>query len=102
MLSYKWELFHVGMRRAEWVGLPDGLRMEWTDQSGLVLFAYYNRPIEAEIAEMRAERRFEIAFKDIEGVGFFTVKLGDLPWGIAPLLLTCMMIYLNSIDLGAV
>lgn len=77
----KWELFKVGMRRAEWQGLPEGMIMDWTDESGLTLFVYYNRPTKEEIDEVSAGSRFEITFKDIEGVGFFAVKFGKQPWG---------------------
>ena len=41
MINKKWELFQRGMRRAEWLGKPDGAVMEWTDESGLTLFVFY-------------------------------------------------------------
>lgn len=77
----KWELLSVGMRRAEWLGLPDGMVMDWTDECGLSLVVYWNNPLEAELNAARAQSRFEIAFRDIDGVGFFGIKFGDLPWG---------------------
>ena len=79
-MGYQWELFKVGMRRAEWMGIPDGMRLEWNDVSGLVLFVFYNNPSEEDMKDVSAGSRFEIAFKDIDGIGFFTIKFGDQPW----------------------
>lgn len=77
---HKWELFHVGMKRGEWIGLPEGMVAEWQDACGLILFVFYNKPRENEIKEMSAGGRLEIRFKDVDGIGFFTVKFGEQPW----------------------
>ena len=79
-MKNQWELFKVGMRRGEWMGTPDGMIMEWNDVSGLVLFVYYNNPRNREKEQLDAGKRFEIAFKDIDNVGFFAVKFGEQPW----------------------
>lgn len=76
----KWELLNVGLRRPEWVGMEECLTIQWTDESGLVLFVFLDKPSDKEITEMSAEHRFEIAFKDVQGIGFFSVKFGVLPW----------------------
>lgn len=81
MMEKKWALFHKGMIREEWKGKNDGLIMEWTNESGLTLFAFYNRPSRAEINDFSAGHRFEIAFKEIDGIGFFAVKFGNQAWG---------------------
>lgn len=81
MMNYKWELFKVGMQRAEWVSHPQGMVTEWNDISGLTLFVFYESPSNKEIEDMSAKSRFEIAFKDVDGVGFFAVKFGEQPWG---------------------
>lgn len=81
MINRKWEFLQVGMRRAEWLGLPDGMVMDWTDECGLSLVVYWNNPSDGELTAARAQSRFEIAFRDIDGVGFFGVKFGDMPWG---------------------
>lgn len=80
MGNKKWQLFEVGMRRDDWRGMPDGLIMEWSDESGLTLFVFYNSPDKEERASMASGQRFEIAFKDVEGIGFFCLKFGKLPW----------------------
>ena len=80
MINKKWELFHKGMKREEWKGIPDGLILEWSNESGLTLFVYYSKPSEEEIKDLSAGSRFEIAFKDIKGVGFFAVKFGGQDW----------------------
>lgn len=79
-MDYKWELFSVGMKRAEWTGLPQGLVMEWADACGLTLFVFFDKPYETEKREISARSPFEIRFKDIDGIGFFSVKFGQLPW----------------------
>lgn len=76
----KWELLSVGMRRAEWLGLPDGLVMDWTDECGLSLRVFYNNPSADELEQVNARSCFEIAFRDVEGIGFFGIKFGDMPW----------------------
>ena len=38
MLNHKWECFEVGKCRAEWVGLPDGQVIDWTDMCGLDVY----------------------------------------------------------------
>lgn len=81
MAIRKWEVFEVGMRRAEWLGLPDGMVMDWTDECGLSLMVYWKNPSADELDAARAQSRFEIAFRDIDGVGFFGIKFGNLPWG---------------------
>lgn len=79
-MNNKWELLSVGMRRAEWLGLPDGMVMDWSDECGLSLRVFYNNPSADELEQVNARSRFEIAFRDIEGVGFFGIKFGDMPW----------------------
>lgn len=71
----------TGLIRAEWRDRPEGMTMEWSDEKGLALFAFYDKPRKEEMEEMVAGKRFEIAFKDIESVGFFSVKFGNLSWG---------------------
>lgn len=77
---HKWELFQVGMKRAEWIGLPEGMIAEWQDACGLILFVFYDKPRENEIKEMSAGGRLEVRFKDVDGVGFFAIKFGEQPW----------------------
>jgi len=77
----KWELFKIGMRRNEWAGMPEGMAIDWTDECGLTLFVYLNSPSVEELADMSAGRRFEVAFKDVDGIGFFMFKFGQQPWG---------------------
>lgn len=79
-MKHEWELLRPGLARGEWVGIPDGLIMEYSDETDLVLFVYSNRLSDAEMAEMAPGKRFEIAFKDVDGIGFFVVKFGDQPW----------------------
>ncbi len=81
MQNKNWELFRVGLRRAEWVGLHDGMVIDWSDQCGLSLFMFWNKPREEELRAACPKSRFEVAFKDFEGVGFFTFRFGMLPWG---------------------
>lgn len=80
MVNQKWELFHIGMVRGEWIGIDDGMIVEWSNESGLTLFVFYNRPSEIEMAHFSAKSRFEIAFTDIEEIGFFSLKFGDEGW----------------------
>lgn len=79
-MSYEWELFEVGMKRGEWLGLPEGMVMDWSDDCGLILFVFYNQPSAKEKNDMAAGSRFEIRFKDISGIGFFSVKFGEQSW----------------------
>lgn len=79
-MTQEWKLFHVGLRRAEWLGLPDGLVIDWTDDFGLTLFAYYKDLTAKEAEGFGVGKRFKIAFKDVDGVGFFLFKFGDQPW----------------------
>lgn len=81
MTNKKWEIFHKGMKRAEWIGKEDGMVIEWSDESGLILFVFYNNPTQDEVKDISAGSRFEIAFKDIKGIGFFSVKFGNEEWG---------------------
>ena len=81
MQRKEWEFFHVGLRRAEWVGLHDGMVIDWSDDCGLTLFVFWNKPQEEELLATCPKSRFEIAFKDVEGIGFFTFRFGHLPWG---------------------
>lgn len=84
MVSRKWELFHVGMIRGEWVGLEDGVTMEWSNGIGLVLFAFCKKPSGCELKDFSAGSYFEIAFKDIENIGFFSLKFGKEVWADCP------------------
>ena len=80
MMNNKWELLSVGLQRAEWLGLPDGLVMDWSDECGLSLRVFYNNPSVDELMQVHAKSRFEIAFRDIDGIGFFGIKFGNMPW----------------------
>lgn len=80
MKNKEWELFHVGLHRGEWIGLQDGLVIDWSDACGLTLFVFWNKPQKEELLATCPKSRFEITFKDIEGVGFFAFRFGDLPW----------------------
>ena len=80
MMNKKWELFHKGMKRAEWVGMDDGLILEWSNESGLTLFAFFEDPLPSEIIAFSAGNRFEIAFRNIKEIGFFAFKFGGLDW----------------------
>lgn len=80
LINNKWYFFHKGMKQPDWVGLPDGLNVEWNDVSGLMLFAYYNNLSADEIDCFSADMPFEIAFKNIDNVGFFSFKFGNMPW----------------------
>ena len=81
MRGNRWEYFEVGMKKAEWLGKPDGMLLSWTNESGLHLTIFFNQPTNSEVEAIRAGSRFEVAFRDINGVGFFGFKFGDLPWG---------------------
>ena len=78
---YKWELLQLGYHRDEWINIVDGMQLEWRDECGLVLFVYFNNPTDAEIDQFSSNSRFEVAFKAIDCVGFFSFKFGSLPWG---------------------
>lgn len=80
-MNQNWELIQVGMQRPEWAGMADGLLMDWTDECGLTLFAFFKQPNAEEQKAMAVSSPLEIAFKDMDGVGFFAVKFGGLPWG---------------------
>lgn len=81
MKGNRWEYFEVGMQKAEWLGMAEGLLMNWSNESGFTLSVFYKHPTKEEIQAMQAGSPFEIAFRDFSGVGFFGVKFGDLPWG---------------------
>lgn len=80
MMNRKWELFKRGMIRSEWKGLPDGMIIDWTDENGLTLFVFYRNPKPEEIKDFESDMAFEVAFKDVEGVGFFAFKFGNQDW----------------------
>lgn len=80
MINRKWELFQRGMIRAEWKGLADGAIIDWTDENGLTLFVFYRNPSPDEIKDFESDMAFEVAFKDVEGVGFFAFKFGKQEW----------------------
>lgn len=70
-----------GLCRGEWLGLPDGLVIDWSDDFGLRLFVYYKNPTKKELEDFAVGRRFDVAFKDVEGIGFFSFRFGEHPWG---------------------
>lgn len=74
------DFFRVGMIKKEYIGLPDGLVMEWVNHAGLVLYVNYRCASRQEIKDVSAQSRFEIRFKDIGGIGFFSIKFGQQPW----------------------
>lgn len=80
MMNRKWEMFEVGLKRGEWLDVPQGMVMDWSDEYGLTLFVYHDKPSREEIRDLSAGSRFEIAFKDIDGIGFFAIKFGSQPW----------------------
>lgn len=75
------ELVHVGMQRSEWKGCGDGYSMEYSPTEGLLFCAFFQNPRESEKMEFKPLNDFEIRFTDFEGIGFFSVKIGNLPWG---------------------
>ena len=80
MIHGEWEYYKVGLVRAEWVGMGQGLVMEWRDKIGLVLFMFYDRPSSDEIKGITEDKNFRITLKDFNGVGFFALKFGDRKW----------------------
>lgn len=74
-------LLCVGQVRSEWRGMSDGYIMEYNNMNGLTLFVFFKRPLPEEIEQLSADSGFKITFTDYEGVGFFCLKFGALPWG---------------------
>ena len=75
------DVLRVGLKRSEWVGEKDGYIMEYDNASGLILYAFFQRPTPEEMEQFDANKRMEITFMDYKGVGFFGLKFGLLPWG---------------------
>lgn len=75
------QYFNLGQTRSEWVGLEDGFIMEYNDVSGLILFVFFRNPLPEEEEQLKPTSPFKITFTDYKGVGFFSVKFGNLPWG---------------------
>lgn len=75
------QMLQVGMTREEWKGCGDGYIMEYNEMNGLVFCVFFQNPRESEIVEISTPNDFEIRFSDLDGIGFFSVKIGNLPWG---------------------
>lgn len=80
MYNKKWEFFEKDMIRQEWKGRADGFVIDWTDENGLSLFVFYKRPTSNEIDDFESNKSFKIAFKDVDGIGFFAFKFGNQNW----------------------
>lgn len=75
------DLLHVGQTRSEWKGMTDGYIMEYNNMSGLILFVFFKNPLPEELEMLSTDSRFKVTFTEYEGVGFFCIKFGALPWG---------------------
>lgn len=75
------EIVYIGMQRNDWKGCGDGYTMEYNEKDGLVFCIFFQNPSESEKLEISTPNDFEIRFSDFEGIGFFSIKIGDLPWG---------------------
>lgn len=60
----------------------EGLKFEF-EQSGPILFIFFNRPTEKEIETIRAGK-FKIGFYETEGIIFILSKFGSLKWFDTP------------------
>lgn len=80
----KWELIKVGLFRPEWKGKQEGLSAQWSDEYGLVLSVLCNNPRDEEMESMIINARLELTFKDVDGIGFFAVKFGNMDWSDCP------------------
>ena len=80
----KWETLKVGLHNEKWKDIPDGVALNWSDTYGLNVVIYCNNPSKEIISEMSEERGVELAFKDINNIGFFAFKFGKLSWSDCP------------------
>lgn len=76
--------FYCGMKKPEWRGLSDCMRLEWNDQSGFTLYLFWNKVSTAEIREVSTESDIDIRFLPINDISFFCFKFGNLPWADCP------------------
>lgn len=84
MLGNKWELFHKGMIRPDWIRKEDGQVLEWSDESGLCLHVFYKSPTFGEVADFSAGSTFAVKFTEVDKVGFFSIKFGRQNWAECP------------------
>lgn len=62
-------------------GKPDGYLMEWDELDGFTLFVLFYKPTAEEIALMKAQMPFEIAFTELYDCGVISLKFAGLDWG---------------------
>lgn len=75
--------YGVGDILENFIGTPDGVRMDITD-CGLDCAVYMNNPTEKELEQFRAGNSFDIRFTVIRDVIMFALKIGSLNWMDAP------------------
>ena len=83
-MEFEADFFSIGERRPEWKMMADGCIMEYSECSGLTLWAFYQEPCQEEIHAFSCDSAFQITFTDVKGIGFFCVKFGELPWSDCP------------------
>lgn len=75
------ELLELGQQREEWKDFPDGYILSYDAWNGLTLYFFLAAPTRALLRQIGRGSAFEIGLADIEKVGFFTLRFGELPWG---------------------
>jgi hypothetical protein len=75
--------FEVGKVEPAFVGHPESTMFD-IDQSGSVLYVFFDSPTEKDVQQFSAESRFEIRYAVIDSCIDILVKFGDLNWMDAP------------------
>lgn len=83
MLNESLKMYSVGQRYSEFRTGEDGYRLEY-DGERLWLYVLLRNWLPKEQIEVSEKKRIVFHFAQFDGIGFFCVKFGDLPWGDAP------------------
>ena len=71
--------YEVGQRINEFVGHPEGVVFD-IDDSGAIMFVFFNKPNEQEIKQFDSGVSFEIRFNLMYNIIMITTKIGNLNW----------------------
>lgn len=77
------DVYAVGAIRPEIIGLGEGVHAS-TDDSGILIIVHYGKPTKAEIDAFDTKNDLHFGYFNQNGVFFFLLKPGNLPWMDAP------------------
>lgn len=78
----EFEMYEVGVTKIDhFANMGDGFFLDWNNESGFFLYSIFNNPSAKEIKSVSTGgEEIEIAFTEMQGVGFLCIKFQSLFW----------------------